>query len=226
MSSCDRPLLPVLQAPRDHASRLLTAIALMGSIVLAAAPAQAQYKVVGPDGKVTYTDRAPTGSAANVTSLGSRPTQQAPEPELPFELRQMASRYPVTLYVASGACEPCNSGRQMLKQRGIPFSERLVKTAEDGEAFEKLTGAREAPTLKVGSQVLRGFAAETWNAYLDAAGYPRTSQLPANYEYAAAHPLVEQRAGGTTKPDARPQAPRPAATTPTAVAPPSGSIRF
>ena len=39
-------------------------------ITLAAAPlAMAQYKVIGPDGKVTYTDRPPTSPQAQVQML-------------------------------------------------------------------------------------------------------------------------------------------------------------
>ena len=210
--------------PRSPIRHLLAGAAV-SAFAAFAAPAMAQYKVTGPDGKVTYTDRAPNPTEAQVTSLGARAVRQAAEPELPFELRQMASRYPVTLYVTSDACEPCNSGRQMLRQRGIPFNERVVKTAEDGEALEKLTGAREAPTLKIGSQILRGYAAESWGAYLDAAGYPRTSRLPANYEYPAVQPLVEQRTAADTRSEPRSPA-RAAVGSPTAVAPPVGSIRF
>ncbi|HEY9238447.1 MAG TPA: DUF4124 domain-containing protein, partial [Burkholderiaceae bacterium] len=42
--------------------------------LLAGTPAHAQYKVVGPDGKVTYTDRPPTASGGRVTSIGARGT--------------------------------------------------------------------------------------------------------------------------------------------------------
>ena len=230
MPACARPTFPTLSPSLEAMPRSILRCLLTGATALAfaafAAPALAQYKIVGPDGKVTYTDRAPNSTEAQVTSLGSRSVRQAPEPELPFELRQMAAKYPVTLYVTSEACEPCSSGRQMLRQRGIPYNERVVKTAEDGEALEKLTGAREAPTLKIGSQTLRGYAAETWGAYLDAAGYPKTSSLPANYEYPAAQPLVAQRSAANTRNEPRTTTARPAATSPTAVAPPAGSIRF
>ncbi|MGZ5206342.1 MAG: NrdH-redoxin, partial [Caldimonas sp.] len=81
---------------------------------LAAAPSLAQFKVIGPDGKVTYTDREPSQTEGRVIPLGNRAVTQAAEPELPFELRQPASKYPVTLYVTSSACDPCTSARQML----------------------------------------------------------------------------------------------------------------
>jgi glutaredoxin len=191
-------------------------------VALAALPSQAQYKVIGPDGRITYTDREPSASEGKVIPLGARGTTQAAEPELPFELRQVANKYPVTLYVASNACDPCTSARQMLKQRGIPFNERLVVTGEDSEALERLSGAREAPTLTIGTQTLRGFAAEVWASYLDAAGYPRESHLPAGYQYRPAAPVVDRRESVAARPDTA-TAPY---TPPSPAAPAPGAIRF
>ena len=202
-----------------------TALAL--ALALVALPGLAQFKVIGTDGKVTYTDREPSASEGKVVPLGNRAVVSQPvaaEPELPFELRQAATKYPVTLYVTSTACEPCNSGRQLLKQRGIPFSEKLVITAEDSEALERLSGAREAPTLGIGTQILRGYAAETWAAYLDAAGYPRESRLPSTYQYRAAAPVVDRREQATARAEPRAEA-RTLPTAP-AAAPTPGGIRF
>ncbi|HEX2542583.1 MAG TPA: glutaredoxin family protein [Caldimonas sp.] len=181
---------------RDRPSRLASIprlLAVAMALSLAAAASQAQFKVTGADGKVTYTDREPSQPDGKVTSLGARVPVQAAEPDLPFELRQVVAKYPVMLYTVSGACEPCTSARQMLRQRGIPFGERQVVSAEDSEALERLSGAREAPTLTVGSQILRGYALEVWTSYLDAAGYPRDSRLPGTYQYRPATPLVERR---------------------------------
>ena len=126
-----------------------------------ALPSHAQYKVIGADGKVTYTDRAPSQTDGRVTAMGAHAPLVAPEVELPFELRQPASRYPVTLYVTSGACEPCDSGRALLRQRGIPYTEKQVLSAEDSEALERLSGGRDAPTLTIGSQIVRGMATDS-----------------------------------------------------------------
>jgi glutaredoxin len=182
-------------------------------------PAHALYKVIGPDGKVTYTDRPPSPSDAKVKPL-SASSSVAAQDGLPFELRPIAARYPVTLYV-NADCTPCDDGRKMLRQRGIPFTEKLVTTAEEGEALQRLTGSRDAPTLMIGAQPLRGFSATSWNAYLDAAGYPQESKLPANYQYPAAGPMIEKR-------EPVRQAPRPApAPTEAAVPLPAASgIRF
>jgi len=196
--------------------------------LLGAASAHAQYKVVGPDGKVTYTDRPPVTADGRVTALGSSATPVAAEVSLPLELRQATSRYPATLYVTPSGCEPCDSARQLLRQRGVPFTEKQIVTADDSDALERLTGARDAPTLTLGSQTLKGLSAEVWTSYLDAAGYPRESRLPANYQYPAATPLTQLREA--TAPRVTPQ-PRPVARAETAPAtppapPPPGGIRF
>lgn len=199
-------------------------VAALSLAALAALPAAAQYKVIGADGKVTYTDRAPATTEGRLVPIGPKAAAPAPEPELPFELRQVASRYPVTLYVSSGACEPCEAGRTLLRQRGIPYAEKQVLSAEDGEALEKLSGSRDVPTLTIGSQIVRGMTAELWTSYLDAAGYPRESKLPPSYQQRAATPVVERReAAAAPRPAARPAPETPQIDrTPAS----SGGIRF
>jgi glutaredoxin len=169
------------------------AVFVAAGLMLAVSASQAQYKVIGADGKITYTDRAPPAAEGKASVLGAKAQAAAAEPDLPFELRQATSKYPVTLYTVAGACEPCASARQLLKQRGIPFNERQVVTNEDSDALEKLSGAREAPTVTIGSQTLRGLATEVWVSYLDAAGYPRDSRLPSSYQYRPATPIVDRR---------------------------------
>ena len=195
---------------------------LLGAPLLA----QAQYKVIGADGKVTYTDRAPSTTEGKVTSLNARPGVVV-DVALPIELRQAASRYPVTLYVSVGACEPCDSARQLLRQRGVPYTEKQIVSAEDSDALDRLTGGRDVPTLSIGSQTLRGLAPEVWASYLDAAAYPRESRLPSSYQYAAASPLTERR---EARPATPPAAARAAASAAEVAAPPpnpaSGAIKF
>jgi len=201
-----------------QATRLLAVSALAMCL-----PAHALYKVVGPDGKVTYTDRAPGPSDGRITSLGATGNVVSEPLALPFELRQVAARYPVTLY-AFADCAPCDSARALLRQRGIPYVEKLVLTEEDVAALQRLTGTREGPTLMVGQKPLPGLSVETWNAYLDSAGYPRESRLPAGYQHPAATALTERSEPARIAPAAprAPVAPPAAETTP---ATPTG-IRF
>lgn len=200
-------------------------LGLAASLVVVATPTLAQYKVIGADGKVTYTDREPTVADGRVSALGGRAPAEAGQADLPFELRQVAAKYPVTLYTASDACDPCAAARQLLKQRGVPFSERLVVNKQDSDALSRLAGSRDVPILMVGSQSVTGLNVDVWNSYLDAAGYPRDSRLPTSYQYRAATPVVDRREPAVARDavSAGPLAPQPPAT-----AAPSGpgGIRF
>ena len=162
--------------------------AAMATLALSAA---AQYKVVGPDGRVTYTDRPPADAASKVTTLSRGAMNEVPatQDSLPAELRQVATRYPVTLY-STADCAPCESARQLLKQRGVPFTEKLVVSDDDIVAMESVVGARTLPALTIGTQAMRGLSEGEWTGYLDAAGYPRESKLPKNWQQRPATPLV------------------------------------
>jgi glutaredoxin len=206
---------------RKHAVFTLAASVAAASLFVAL-PAQALYKVVGPDGKVTYTDQPAVGTQNKVQAIGAR-GGVVNDVALPYELRQAAQRYPVTLYVAAD-CQPCDAGRQLLRQRGIPFAEKLVTSTEDSKSLQQLTGSTSLPSLTVGAQVVRGWQREDWMSYLDAAGYPKESRLPANFPQGAAEPLTEPR---QATPAPTPAATRQAAPTPEpAPAPPPSGIRF
>lgn len=162
--------------------------------LLVALPVLAQYKVVGPDGRVTYTDRPPADASAKVTDLGRRGTAPVAAPAaaaggLPADLQRLTERFPVTLFTAA-ECGPCNDGRQLLQQRGVPYTERVVGNSDDVAALERTVGGRTVPALTVGGQALRGFNASDWISYLDAAGYPRESRLPRGWAAPAPLPLV------------------------------------
>lgn len=211
-----------LRPPRTAATTLALHAAGLLALVCAALPAQALYKVVGPDGRVTYTDRPPAGTQPQqVTPLapGARasPSQSAAA-ALPTELRQAAARYPVTLYVVAN-CPPCDTARSLLRGRGIPYAEKLVASNEDADALQRIAATRDAPTLTVGAQPLRGFSADVWNFYLDSAGYPRESRLPAGWRYAPATPLVERREALPAAADRADAAASAAAAAPPATAP-------
>ncbi|MDE2371031.1 MAG: glutaredoxin family protein [Burkholderiales bacterium] len=191
-------------------------------LALPAAAALAQYKVVNPDGSISYTDRPPADAKSRVTPMrGGTPVAASTQPELPAELRKPAQTYPVTLYTTS-ECPPCDNARQLLQRRGIPYSERLVTTEEDARALEAAVGGRTLPSLTIGAQPLRGVNEGDWNTYLDAAGYPRTSKLPPNWPTPRATPMVA-RAAPPAAPASR-QAPPPP-TTPNPAEQPGG-IRF
>ena len=201
------------------ALRRSTPILAAAAWALLALPALAQYKVVGPDGSITYTDRPPAAGAGTVSSLSRRgSTSGAPEPAsiaLPLELRAVATRLPVQLYTGND-CPPCEAGRTWLQQRGIPYTERRIASEDDSAALDRLVGGRTIPSLTVGGQALRGFASADWAAYLDAAGYPKESRLPRGWQPPPVTPLVERALPNVAASPAprveaaRPPPPRPA----------------
>lgn len=195
-------------------------LALSALLLLSAASAQAQYKVIGSDGRVTYTDRPPVETTSRVQSLDLRRGTPATGADgLPYALQQPAARFPVTLYTMPD-CSPCDRGRAYLRQRGIPYTEKTVTSPRDQQAWASLNIGNEAPVLRIGQQVLRNFAEAQWASDLDLAGYPASSQLPLGYRGWEPSPLA-----GSPPPPPPPRAEAPAALPPALEAAPSG-IRF
>lgn len=170
---------------------LLPGLALAGGLATPLLQAQQVYRIVAPDGKVTFSDQPPAGPSGNarVSEAGPRAAGGAAPAGLPFELRQVALKFPVVLYSGDN-CAPCGAGRSMLASRGIPFSEKTVTTAADSEALRRLSGEVSLPLLTIGAQQLKGFSDAEWTQFLNAAGYPRSSVLPASYRPPAPAPLV------------------------------------
>jgi len=165
------------------------------------AGAQTIYRIVGPDGKITFSDKPPTEvSKVTATSAGGKPGAVGGESVLPYELRQAVSRYPVTLY-AAGACAPCDSGRQMLQGRGVPFTEYSVSSPDDSEALQRLSGTNSVPFLTIGGQKLKGYSEAEWSQFLSAANYPASSVLPPNYRNPPPRALVVVQKPTPPKPE-------------------------
>lgn len=188
---------------------LLGALLALGAGLMAATPVHAQqvYRIVGPDGKVTFSDRPPEKPDAKVATVRSGSSQAEANNALPPELRRVANQYPVTLYVTRD-CDVCGAARQLLLSRGIPFAEKTIGTNADISSFKQLSGSDTLPALSIGSQFLRGLQESEWNSYLDAAGYPAQIQLPAAYRRPAPEALVPAgdapaKAPSDTKPRTR-----------------------
>ena len=164
--------------------------ALLAALCLLPMTSGAQvYRIVGSDGKVTFSDKPPADAKARPvagTAAGMSPGIGA---ALPYELQQVASKYPVTFYTSTD-CSPCASARAMLISRGIPFAEKTVSSNDDVLALQRVSGQTSLPFLTIGSQQLKGFSDVEWTQYLNAAGYPPSSVLPATYRAPAPTPLV------------------------------------
>ena len=210
------------------AGRRLRSLALGGLLLATLGPALALYKVVAPDGSVTYTDRPPADTRMKVTTLGADSALGGAvavgEALLPVELRRAAARFPVLLYTTTD-CAPCDAGREWLQQRGIPYAEKQVLNDDDAALLERSVGSRSVPVLMVGAQVLRGLSPLEWGSYIDAAGYPRESKLPAGWQPPSPVPLADRTP--VARPAAAPPPPESPGVLPPDVPPPApGSIRF
>ena len=207
------------------AARSAVVLPLLGLLSLPLL-AQGVYRIVGPDGRVTFSDQPPPTEAQPRTA-GAKGTASttAGGGQLAYELRQVTSRYPVTLYT-SKECAPCNSGRNLLNARGIPYTEKTITTAQDAEVLKRLNSDGSMPFLTIGGQQIKGYSDGEWSQYLDAAGYPKQSQLPSGYQRPAPSPLVAVKPVEVATPKSTSTATSPAAVP---VAPPvtnPAGIRF
>jgi glutaredoxin len=192
-----RPAMPAL---------MLLALGFAATLVAtlaATTPAQAQtgpvFRLVGPDGRVTFTDLPGAGAgmpAAGVAPPAGTAGNSDPMANFPFLLRQAATRHPVVLYTTDN-CLPCNQGRQLLVGRGVPFSEKTIATNADVEAFTRLGGGSQVPYLSVGAQAVSGYSQAEWTRLLNNAGYPPNAQLPRTYQAQAPQPLAPTLANTT-----------------------------
>ena len=191
-------------------------LAVAGLLALAGA-AQAQYKIIGPDGRVTYSDTPPPTSNARIErrdfAAPAAPSGSSPQ------LQAAMARAPVVLYT-SDKCDPCSAARALFANRGVPFSERAVKTEEDLKLFRGISPDAIVPVVTIGTRKLIGYEPGGWTEALDSAGYPSTPQRSA----AVAAPTPQslsappERAGNT--PAEAPAAPIPSDVPPPVNAPP------
>lgn len=172
-------------------------IALLQSPVIAQTPADADkevrkflYRWTDTRGQTNYGDRPPP-DAQNLLRIDLRQIGEQVHSLLPYQVRRAASMYPVMLFTA-GKCPPCNTARDMLLKRGVPFAERTIQTGDDSVELKRLTQAEGVPVVTVGTASLIGFDPDEWNITLDASGYPKTSQLTANFKQEPARPLTQK----------------------------------
>ena len=195
---------------------LAISVVAIAANAMMAGPSEAQqvYRIVGPDGKVTFSDKPPPAATnAKVTSGNASAGGGVATSSLPFELRQVVQKYPVTFYTGEN-CGPCAAARSMLITRGIPFAEKTVITREDSQALLRLSGDNSLPFATIGGQQLKGYSDSEWTQFLNAAGYPATSVLPSTYRQPPATPLVAvadapPTTAPATAPAAKPAAPAP-----------------
>jgi len=145
------------------------------------------YRYTDTDGRVVYSDRAPTSGAKDLSARRVR-GNTIETSGLSLATQQATDRFPVTLYTF--ACgEPCDNAQALLNRRGVPFSTVNVDEGDNVQKLQALTGEQSAPVLQVGDKLVqKGFNEAKWNALLDQAGYPKS---PARRTAQAVRPLSE-----------------------------------
>ena len=167
---------------RLRVRRICESTSISKSMFKAQAPADTDkemrkflYRWTDARGQVNYGDRPPP-DAQNLLRIDLRQIGEQVQSLLPYQVRRASSMYPVMLFTA-GKCPPCNTAREFLVKRGIPFAERTIESGDDSVELKRLTQAEGVPVATVGTASLIGFDPDEWNITLDASGYPKTSQL-------------------------------------------------
>lgn len=153
-----------------------------GALVLSPAASAQMYKWVGANGKIVYSDTPPPANAKKLGTKALENTANASNVRLPTELAAAVAKNPVTFYSAAN-CGVCNEARNMLKQNGIPFVEKVIKSPEDVEKLKQVSGDTQIPLMLINKSKFSGFEAIEWRTALSSAGYPETSMLPKEYRY-------------------------------------------
>lgn len=151
---------------------------LLVPLLLLPALAQAQmYRWVDSNGKVHYSDQAPSSGAKNVQKQ-SLSAGQGSTAGLPYALQQAVKNFPVTLYTSEVCKDTCVEARELLNKRGVPYSEASVADEVDIAQLKQLSGGAMVPVMTVGREVYKGFESGIYKSALDTAGYPASSLLP------------------------------------------------
>jgi len=151
-------------------------IVLMGLLLIVATSAYADnlFRWKDKEGKVHYGDRPAEDAVDTETKKFGAPADGGDD-DLSYGTRKAKQNFPVTLYVSANCGNPCEQARLFLNKRGIPYSEKVIKTDEDLASFKKLSGGESVPSLTIGKSLLSGFEAGQWNGELDIVGYPKTA---------------------------------------------------
>jgi glutaredoxin len=145
----------------------------LGLAVASAPLAAAQlYQWKDAQGRTVYSDQPPPPSIRNAQQKSFK--GNLIEVGESYAVKTAREKNPVTLY-ASACGAPCDQARQLLTERGIPFSSKDPQASPEAQAeLQKLTGQLRVPVLVVGSDKIDGFETGQWQAMLDKAGYPKT----------------------------------------------------
>ncbi|RJX32151.1 MAG: glutaredoxin family protein [Oxalobacter sp.] len=181
-------------------------------LLLFVSSAQAQmYRWVDANGRIHFSDKPPPAKYLP-KQHDVRDGENESSSGLGYALSEAMKNFPVTIYTGN-ECAPCDEGRSYLKKRGIPFTEKTIKTNDDIAKLKEAGGGGQLPFLTVGRLSHTGFVESEWNATLTSAGYPASNQLPPNYKNpdplpAAPPPVPVEKPAAEPAPAAPPPPPQ------------------
>ena len=153
------------------------------TLVMSAA-ADTVYKVVGPDGEITYSDKPPAERArTNTLEFRNLPSSPLPNHVLRFreqleksaEGRINAARpspaSDAVLFTASW-CGHCKRAKTHLAAAQISYIEYDIESADGMRAFISAGGSGGVPLLVAGDRRIQGYSAPAYDR-LAAASRPR-----------------------------------------------------
>jgi glutaredoxin len=157
----------------------ILAIAAAAALALPVA-AETLYKVIGADGKVSYTDRPPVDakSSTTLTYAEVEPTPLPPsvlkyraDLQKGADLRMAQARTPsantpsLILFSASW-CGQCRRAKTYLNAKGLRYQEYDVDTPDGASKYFASGGGKGVPLLLADGRSLLGFSENYYNRYL------------------------------------------------------------
>jgi glutaredoxin len=151
--------------------RMGRAFLVLLAVLAAGSSSVAQpYRWTDAEGRVHYSDALPPASAKDVqrkrlydNAIGQQPA---------YELSQAVKTAPVTLYTHPSCTSVCSAARQLLGQRGVPFTEIIANEPQTLDQLKRVSGDHRVPVLVVGAYVEKTPSASAYDQALDLAGYP------------------------------------------------------
>ena len=152
-------------------------------IVFAATALHAEtlYKVVGADGKITYTDLPPADrKSTTALRFADAPSTPLPESVLKYqaalqksmqgrlaEAKKIDASGAATLFSASW-CGYCTQAKAYMRAKGIGYREIDIDTPDGGRAYFEAGGARGVPLLMADGRRIQGFSAGSYDNFFGA----------------------------------------------------------
>jgi glutaredoxin len=144
-----------------------------------AAHAEKLYKVVGPDGKITYTDRPPEDGKSKISTMEiqSAPSTPLPDAVLKYQAelqksmqnrlaaaKEMGSIGTPVLFSAAW-CGYCTKAKAYLSAKKINYREVDIDTEDGAKSYFEAGGKTGIPLLVAGAKRQQGFSDASYDSF-------------------------------------------------------------